>query len=82
MYDLQQIEVPRADHNAPLDERIWQAWLGKNREQDKVRARRVKVLKFASAILLLIMAVFSFLANDPRIVVTYDSFQIDGLYDR
>ena len=64
MYDLQQIEVPRADHNTPLDERIWQAWLDKNREQDEVRARRVKVLKFASAILLLIMAVFSFLAND------------------
>jgi hypothetical protein len=82
MYDQQQIEVPRADHNTPLDERIWQPWLDKNREQDKVRARRVKVLKFASAILLLIMAVFSFLANDHRIVVTYEPFQIDGLNDR
>jgi len=48
-------EVPRADQNTPLDERVWQAWLDKNREQERVRfVRRVKVLKFASAILLLI----------------------------
>jgi len=55
MYDQQQIAVPRprADHNVPLDERVWQAWLDKNRKQEKAGfARRVKVLKFALVILL------------------------------
>jgi hypothetical protein len=48
-------EGPRADHYTPLDEHVWQAWLDKNREQEKVRfATRVKVLKFGLAILLLI----------------------------
>ena len=48
-------EVPRAYQYTPLDERVWQAWLDKNREQEKARfARRVNVVKFASPILLLI----------------------------
>jgi hypothetical protein len=46
---------PCTRSDTQLDEYVWQAWLDKNREQDRVRfARRVKILKFISAILLLI----------------------------
>jgi len=49
------VEAPRADsNNIPLDEGVWQAWLHKNLEQDRVRsARRVKAFKLVLAILVL-----------------------------
>ena len=44
--------MPQIEPNVELDERIWQAWLRKNKAQDKMRlARRVRVIKLVSLVL-------------------------------
>jgi hypothetical protein len=43
----------QTDQNQQHDEAVWQAWIKKNKAQDKFRfARRVKVMRFAVVFLL------------------------------
>ena len=47
-----QTTAPQESQNPKLDERLWQAWLEKNRKRDKIKfARRVKVIAILAVLL-------------------------------
>jgi len=51
-WGMNQLEVKRTSHEpAQLNERLWQAWLIKNREMDRAGAvRRWKILKIVAVV--------------------------------
>jgi len=49
-----QTKAPSLAENPVLDERLWRAWVEKNKKQDKVKlARRVKVIAIIVVLLAL-----------------------------
>lgn len=53
----QQIDPRLADPEPQLSERLWQEWLSKNRERDRVRARNMRRLLKVVLALVVIVAV-------------------------
>lgn len=59
---MNQVELKRTNDNPQLNERLWQAWVCKNREQDRAAGvKRWRILKVAAAIGVLAGVVYSFI---------------------
>ena len=45
--------MSQTENNPQVDERVWQAWIEKNKARDKARAaKRIKIVKLISVFLL------------------------------
>jgi len=54
--------VLQADENPQIDEALWQAWVEKNKAQDKLRfARRLRIVGVAAVFLMLSALLWRFL---------------------
>ena len=60
----QQVEPTHAGENPPINERLWQAWLWKGRELDRLGARnRLRFLQLLLGVLAVVAVVQNLLAQ-------------------
>ena len=57
---MNQVELKRTNDNPQLNERLWQAWICKNREMERAAAAKGwRILKLSAAIGVLAVIVYS-----------------------